>query len=82
MKLLCGADLLESFSIPGLWADEDIETIVGQYGLVVVTRLGTDPWKFVYESDILTKYKVIFCWFLDTYKIKILFMFCRIIFKL
>jgi len=24
VKLLCGADLLESFSVPGLWKDEDV----------------------------------------------------------
>lgn len=24
IKLLCGADLLESFATPGLWADEDV----------------------------------------------------------
>lgn len=24
VKLLCGADLLESFGTPGLWADEDV----------------------------------------------------------
>ncbi|CAB4059128.1 NMNAT [Lepeophtheirus salmonis] len=36
---LCGADLLESFSVPGLWLDDDVEVI------------------FIYNSDILTKYK-------------------------
>ena len=24
VKLLCGADLLESFAVPGLWKDEDV----------------------------------------------------------
>ena len=24
VKLLCGADLLESFAVPGLWEDEDV----------------------------------------------------------
>lgn len=24
VKLLCGADLLESFATPGLWSDEDV----------------------------------------------------------
>lgn len=27
VKLLCGADLLESFGTPGLWADEDVKQI-------------------------------------------------------
>lgn len=55
IKLLCGADLLESFGTPGLWSDEDIESIVGQHGLVVITRENTDPLRFIYNSDILTK---------------------------
>ncbi|XP_014242160.1 nicotinamide/nicotinic acid mononucleotide adenylyltransferase 3 isoform X2 [Cimex lectularius] len=56
VKLLCGADLLETFSIPGLWAEHDIESIVGDHGLAVVTRHGSDPYKFIYESDTLSKY--------------------------
>lgn len=24
VKLLCGADLLESFAVPGLWNDDDV----------------------------------------------------------
>ncbi|CAH1102554.1 unnamed protein product [Psylliodes chrysocephalus] len=56
VKLLCGADLLESFGTPGLWADEDLEEIVGRQGLVVVTRMNSNPSEFVYNSDLLTKY--------------------------
>lgn len=55
LKLLCGGDLLESFAVPGLWKDEDIEEIVGRYGLVVITRAGSNPQQFIYESDVLTK---------------------------
>lgn len=57
LKLLCGADLLESFATPGLWSDEDIENIVGRHGLVVVTRAGGDPSRFIYESDMLYKHR-------------------------
>ncbi|KAJ2941594.1 hypothetical protein O0L34_g14648 [Tuta absoluta] len=57
VKLLCGADLLESFATPGLWSDEDLETIVGRHGLVVVTRAGCDPGKFIYDSDMLYKHR-------------------------
>ncbi|CAH2096759.1 unnamed protein product [Euphydryas editha] len=57
VKLLCGADLLESFATPGLWSDEDLETIVGRHGLVVVTRAGSDPGRFIYDSDMLYKYR-------------------------
>ncbi|CAG9763908.1 unnamed protein product [Ceutorhynchus assimilis] len=55
VKLLCGGDLLESFGTPNLWANEDIEAIVGQHGLIVITRSNTNPNEFVYNSDILTK---------------------------
>ena len=52
-KLLCGADLLgrlelnvmnitpeslESFAVPNLWNEEDLTTIVRDYGLVVISR--------------------------------------------
>ncbi|XP_030371612.1 nicotinamide/nicotinic acid mononucleotide adenylyltransferase 3 isoform X2 [Scaptodrosophila lebanonensis] len=57
LRLLCGADLLESFAKPGLWADEDIEDIVANHGLVVITRFGSNPERFIFESDILTKYQ-------------------------
>lgn len=57
VKLLCGADLLESFAVPDLWKDEDIEQIVGKHGLVVISRVGSNPESFIYESDVLTKYK-------------------------
>ncbi|XP_037029935.1 nicotinamide/nicotinic acid mononucleotide adenylyltransferase 3 isoform X1 [Bradysia coprophila] len=57
VKLLCGADLLESFAVPGLWAQEDIEAILGQHGLVVISRSGSNPEKFIFDSDLLTKYK-------------------------
>jgi len=57
VKLLCGADLLESFAVPDLWKDEDIEKIVGKHGLVVISRVGSNPESFIYESDVLTKYK-------------------------
>ncbi|XP_022094334.1 nicotinamide/nicotinic acid mononucleotide adenylyltransferase 1-like isoform X1 [Acanthaster planci] len=57
VKLLCGADLLESFAVPGLWKDEDMTEIVKKYGLVVISRSESNPHKFVYESDLLYKYQ-------------------------
>lgn len=57
MKLLCGADLLESFGVPNLWKSEDITQIVANYGLVCVTRDGSDAQKFIYESDVLWKHQ-------------------------
>ncbi|XP_065371760.1 nicotinamide/nicotinic acid mononucleotide adenylyltransferase 3 isoform X1 [Calliphora vicina] len=57
LKLLCGADLLESFAVPGLWAEEDIEDIISNHGLVVISRSGSNPEKFIFDSDTLTKYQ-------------------------
>ncbi|GAB0192723.1 nicotinamide/nicotinic acid mononucleotide adenylyltransferase 2 [Grus japonensis] len=55
--LLCGSDLLESFCIPGLWNEADMEVIVGEFGIVVVPRDGADPDRIMNHSSILRKYK-------------------------
>ncbi|XP_012401060.1 nicotinamide/nicotinic acid mononucleotide adenylyltransferase 1 isoform X1 [Sarcophilus harrisii] len=57
LKLLCGADFLESFAVPNLWKPEDIATIVAKYGLVCITRSGNNTKKFIYESDVLWKHR-------------------------
>lgn len=35
-----------------------IEEIVNKYGLVCIPRSGSDALKFIYESDVLSKYQV------------------------
>lgn len=50
LRLLCGADLIESFLVPNLWADEHIEEILRSYGIVVIPRPGANPWKLLYDS--------------------------------
>ena len=35
-----------------------IHDIVGKYGIVVISRFGHNPEKFIYESDNLTPLKV------------------------
>jgi nicotinate (nicotinamide) nucleotide adenylyltransferase len=57
LKLLCGADLLESFAVPDLWKEEDIEEIVGRFGMVVVSRPGFNPYNFIAHSPQLTRLK-------------------------
>ncbi|XP_031616618.1 nicotinamide/nicotinic acid mononucleotide adenylyltransferase 3 isoform X2 [Contarinia nasturtii] len=57
VKLLCGADLLESFATPNLWKEDDIEAILGEHGIVVISRSGNCPEKFIFQSDLLTKFK-------------------------
>ncbi|XP_066527472.1 nicotinamide/nicotinic acid mononucleotide adenylyltransferase 1 isoform X2 [Hoplias malabaricus] len=57
LKLLCGADVLESFGVPNLWKPEDIAEIVGRYGVLCITRCNSDPEKFIYHSDLLYKHR-------------------------
>ncbi|KAM6240881.1 nicotinamide/nicotinic acid mononucleotide adenylyltransferase 1 isoform 1-T2 [Porphyrio hochstetteri] len=57
VKLLCGSDVLESFGIPNLWKLEDITEIVENHGLVCIIRAGNSVQKFIYESDLLWRYK-------------------------
>jgi len=54
LKLLVGGDTLQGFSIPGLWAHSDIETIL-QHGIVSVIRSGSDSKKAVESHDLLSK---------------------------
>ncbi|RKP21641.1 Nucleotidylyl transferase [Rozella allomycis CSF55] len=53
--LLAGGDLVESFGIPGLWADADLEKIMGIYGCLIVERTGVDLKGFLLEHDIAYK---------------------------
>lgn len=40
--LLAGADLIQTMSTPGVWSQDDLEHILGGYGVFVVERNGTD----------------------------------------
>ncbi|KAF3933003.1 hypothetical protein ABW20_dc0104951 [Dactylellina cionopaga] len=40
--LLAGSDLIMTMSEPGVWAPEDLNHILGQYGAFIVERAGTD----------------------------------------
>lgn len=57
LKLLCGADFLDTFKTPGLWLDQHIEEVAGHFGLVCVSRGGLQPERTVHESDILSRHK-------------------------
>nr|CAH8849068.1 unnamed protein product [Trichobilharzia regenti] len=57
VKFVCGSDLLQSFSTPNLWALDDLDTIIGKYGVVCITRPSYDATKIIHESEILNKYK-------------------------
>ncbi|XP_063076116.1 nicotinamide/nicotinic acid mononucleotide adenylyltransferase 3-like [Engraulis encrasicolus] len=57
LKLLCGADFLDSFSVPGLWRDVDVEEVAGRFGLVCVSRGAQQPDRAVHESDLLSRHR-------------------------
>lgn len=60
LRILCGADLFESFNVPDLWQDEDLEEILERHGLIVITRANSDPEKTLHQSSkspILLKHK-------------------------
>ncbi|KAM8927359.1 nicotinamide/nicotinic acid mononucleotide adenylyltransferase 1 [Pelodytes ibericus] len=57
VKLLCGADVLESLSTPNLWKAEDVLEIISTFGIVCITRLGNGAREFIYKSDIFWKHR-------------------------
>jgi nicotinamide mononucleotide adenylyltransferase len=40
---------------PGVWADNDLQHILGRYGCLIVERTGSDVWGFLLSHDILYK---------------------------
>ncbi|NXR17616.1 NMNA3 adenylyltransferase, partial [Cinclus mexicanus] len=57
LKLVCGADFLQTFKTPNLWKEEDIKEIVEKFGLVCISRAGSDPSQFIQESDLLSTFQ-------------------------
>ncbi|XP_073347798.1 nicotinamide/nicotinic acid mononucleotide adenylyltransferase 3 [Pagrus major] len=56
LKLLCGADFLDTFKIPDLWLDDHVEEVAGRFGLVCVSRGGLQPERAVHDSDTLSRH--------------------------
>lgn len=42
IMLLAGADLVSTMSTPGVWAEKDLDHILGSFGAMIVERSGTD----------------------------------------
>ena len=38
VMLLCGADMVESLVLPGVWQPEHVQTILRDYGVVCISR--------------------------------------------
>ncbi|KAM9720364.1 nicotinamide/nicotinic acid mononucleotide adenylyltransferase 3-like isoform 1-T2 [Menidia menidia] len=57
LKLLCGADFLDTFKTPGLWLHGHVEELVSHFGLVCVTRGSLQPERAIHESDMLYRHR-------------------------
>jgi nicotinamide mononucleotide adenylyltransferase len=55
VMLVCGADLLESFNRPGLWATADQEEILSKFGVCVLERGDLKLNELIYGNDIMFK---------------------------
>lgn len=42
IALLAGADLIQTMSTPGVWSEQDLEHILGNFGAFIIERSGTD----------------------------------------
>ena len=51
-----GADFLRSFSVPGLWADDDVERIA-KIGIIAISRDGIDSATVIEEHPVLKRHK-------------------------
>uniref|UniRef100_A0A0E0ER41 Translocon Sec61/SecY plug domain-containing protein n=1 Tax=Oryza meridionalis TaxID=40149 RepID=A0A0E0ER41_9ORYZ len=55
VMLLCGSDLLESFSTPGVWIPDQIRTICKDFGVICIRREGKDVEKIISSSETLSE---------------------------
>jgi len=56
VKLVMGADVLESMLVPGLWAEDDMEAILGEFGVVVSERVGADTRRLIASTPLFAKH--------------------------
>jgi len=55
--MIGGGDFLEGLSVPKLWKDEDIEIMLRDFGLIVITREGSNPEQYVEKHPIAKQHK-------------------------
>jgi nicotinamide mononucleotide adenylyltransferase len=58
IMLLAGGDLIQSFAVPNLWRESDLNHILGEYGCVVIERTGADVNEFLLSNDVLYQHRV------------------------
>lgn len=57
VMLLCGSDLLESFSTPGAWIRDQVRAICRDFGVICICREGKDIDQIISNDEILHEYK-------------------------
>ncbi|CAL1353905.1 unnamed protein product [Linum trigynum] len=57
VMLVCGADLLQSFSIPGVWIPVQVRTICRDYGIACIHREELDIDRIIAANEILNQNK-------------------------
>ncbi|KAJ3157528.1 hypothetical protein HDU86_003179 [Geranomyces michiganensis] len=57
VMLLAGSDLIQSFTVPNLWRDDDLNHIVGDYGCVIIERINSDVQALLLDHDILHRHR-------------------------
>ncbi|XP_078431679.1 nicotinate/nicotinamide mononucleotide adenyltransferase isoform X2 [Wolffia australiana] len=57
VMLLCGSDLLESFTIPGVWIPDQVEIICRDFGIVCIRREDKDTDELINRDEILNRHK-------------------------
>lgn len=57
VMLLAGGDLIESMGEPNVWAEADLNHILGRYGCIIVERTGSDVRSFLLSHDIMYEHR-------------------------
>ncbi|KAJ6817481.1 nicotinamide/nicotinic acid mononucleotide adenylyltransferase [Iris pallida] len=57
VMLLCGSDLLQSFTIPGAWIPDQVRTICRDFGVICIRREGTNIENIIASDEILCENK-------------------------
>lgn len=57
IMLLAGGDLIESMGEPNVWAEQDLNHILGNYGCLIVERTGSDVRSFLLSHDIMYEHR-------------------------
>ncbi|KAI8893897.1 hypothetical protein BC833DRAFT_606914 [Globomyces pollinis-pini] len=55
--LLAGGDLIQSFAVPNLWKEADLNTILGRFGCLIIERTGANVHDFLLTNDSLHIHK-------------------------